>query len=278
MPINASYEYANALKEYEKAHTDEERLLCLKGMLSTAPNHKGTESLRADIKTKIAKLKSKLEKQRKQAKKGHKFTLKKEGAATIALVGTTNTGKSTVLKELTGAKVEIGSYEYTTKKPEVGIADYHGIKLQIVEIPSIFEHFEDSPRGPTYLALIRQADLIVLFFKSPENRYLLYRELANANINKPTIIYDNQKELLDQIWKSLHLIKIRTKTPGKEPDYPPIALPKGSSIKDFAEHVHKDFVRRFKFARVWGSSKFARQRQGLKFQLNDNDIVELHLK
>ena len=54
MPINASYEYANALKEYEKAHTDEERLLCLKGMLSTAPNHKGTESLRADIKTKIA--------------------------------------------------------------------------------------------------------------------------------------------------------------------------------------------------------------------------------
>src|SRR3989344_6059863 len=105
MPTNPGFEYENAVKEYHKSQTDEEKLNALKLMLSTAPSHKGSEVLRSDIKNKIAKLKSKIEKTKKQAKKGYTLTIKKEGAATISIVGTTNTGKSTLLKKLTGAKV-----------------------------------------------------------------------------------------------------------------------------------------------------------------------------
>ncbi|MEK6826450.1 MAG: GTPase [Nanoarchaeota archaeon] len=278
MPTNPDYEYSNALKKYHEAQTDVEKLQALKFMLSKAPNHKSSQTLRADIKNKIAKLKSKLEKQKKQTKKGHQFILKKEGAATIALVGTTNTGKSTLLKQLTGAKAEINSYEYTTKKPEIGIADYYGIKLQFIEIPSIFENFEHSPKGPTYLSIIKQCDLIVLFFKTPQEKNMLSQELDNAEAHVSHIIYNNQKDLLDQIWKRLPIIKVRTKMPGKDPDYPPVALPKDSTIKDLAEHIHKDFLKNFKFARVWGSSKFLGQMQGLNYQLHDDDIVEFHLK
>ena len=277
MPINADFEYGNALKVYEKAQTDEEKLAALKLMLSKAPAHKGAESLRSDIKNKIAKLRSKLEKTKKQSKKGSSLSLKNEGAATIVLVGTTNTGKSTLLNKLTGAKAKVESYEFTTKKPELGILDYHGIKLQLVEIPSIFENFENSDMGPTYLAMIRQADLIILFFNESEEKKLLDKELSDINV--PVLIYNDQENIDSEIWKRLNIIKVQTKMPGKKPTYPPVALKKRSTIRDLAGQVHKDFLTNFKFARIWGkSSKFNGQNVGLNHKLEDDDIVELHLK
>jgi len=290
MATNPDYEYSNAMKEYMNASSDEEKLKALRRMLSKAPKHKSAEKLVADIKNRIAKLKKKLEKQRKQ-KKGRQFTLRKEGAATIALVGVTNTGKSTLLNKLTGAKVKFSDYEYTTKNPEVGIFDYHGIKLQIVEIPSLFENFEESERGPSFLSLIRQSDLVILFFKTPEEKNMLTNELNKMDIDKPTLIYNNQENIGDLIWGRLPLIKVRTKIPGRKPDFPPVALKKDSAIKALAEHVHKDFLKKFKekdknngkfimpWARVWGKSvKFQGQRCSLNHKLEEGDIVELHLK
>lgn len=279
MPINADYEYSQAMKDYEQADTDEEKLKCLRNMLSKAPSHKGAEVLRKDIKNRIAKLKGKLAKQKKQRKRGYNISLKKEGAATIALVGSTNSGKSTLLNQLTGSKAKVSDYEYTTRLPEIGVLDYHGVKLQIVEIPSLFENFEESEKGPTFLSLIRQSDLIILFFKTPEEKNMLSLELDNSEIDLPVIIYNNQEDIGDLIWKRLLLIKVHTKMPGKKPDYPPVALKKGSVVGDLAGHVHKDFLQKFKFARVWGkSAKFDGQRVGSNHKLKDNDIVELHLK
>ena len=75
------------------------------------------------------------------------------------------------------------------------------------------------------------------------------------------------------------LIKVFTKTPGKKRDWPPVALDVGSTIRDLAEAVHKDFIHKFKFARMWGkSARFAGQTQGLNHELMDDDIVEFHLK
>ena len=71
-----------------------------------------------------------------------------------------------------------------------------------------------------------------------------------------------------------------TKSPGKKRDYPPVAMKKGSTIKHLAENVHKDFVRKFKFARVWGrSAKFeSGQVVGMSHILLEEDVVELHIK
>lgn len=53
---------------------------------------------------------------------------------------------------------------------------------------------------------------------------------------------------------------------------------KSSTIKDMATHLHKDFIKKFRFARVWGSSsKFPGQSVGLNHKLEDDDIVEIHL-
>ena len=84
---------------------------------------------------------------------------------------------------------------------------------------------------------------------------------------------------LDKIWKSLDIIKVYTKQPGKSPDYPPVALDKGSIVRDLAKTVHKDFLKNFKYAVINGSSaKFKDQRVGLNHKLADDDIIEFHVK
>ncbi|MBI2663019.1 TGS domain-containing protein [Candidatus Woesearchaeota archaeon] len=277
MATNPGYEYANALKKYHEAKTVNEKLKALHEMLQTAPKHKSAENLLADIKAKIAKYKKMVEKEASQKRGKTKFSIKKEGSATICIVGTTNSGKSTLLKDLTNAKPEIAPYPFTTKKPEVGTLDYNGIKLQVIEIPPIVKNFRDTKNGLAFLSIIRMSDLVILMFNNDKEKKLLEDELYDIDI--PILTYTNQSNLNDKIWNKLGLIKVYTKQPGKEKDYPPVALKKGSIVRELAEHVHKDFVKKFKFARVWGKSvKFNSQRVGMDHIMQDNDIVELHIK
>ncbi len=276
MATNATLGYQLAEQEYFRAASNEEKLVALQKMLQTCPKHKASENLQKNIKERISKLKTEIQKEKKTKKNtgGYTLSVKKEGAAQIVLVGTTNSGKSTLLKQLTNANVEIASYPFTTKKPEVGILDYHGVKLQIVEIPAITESFRATDNGPTYLSIIRQADLIILLFNTTEEKRLLDTELHDLPSQR--LIYNYQPHLADEIWQRLPLIKVYTKQPGKKRDHPPIALPKGATIEMLASHIHKDFVKRFRFARIWGSSKFPGQTVGLAYALADDDVVELH--
>jgi len=277
MPVNPGIAYQKAEQEYVQARTDSQRLIALKKMLTLVPKHKGSEKLQKQIKEKIAKIRYKKEKEIKQKKAQHTEIIKKEGAAAVVLVGTVNSGKSTLLAKLTNSKVKIAEYPFTTKKPELGIIDYKGIKIQVIEVPAIIKNFNETEKAPYFLSLIKSADLIVLLFKNAEEKKLLDSELSDIEI--PKLIYNNEEDFKDRIWNKLDLIKVHTKMPGKKPNYPPVALKKGSTIEDLAEHVHKDFIRNFKFARIWGkSAKFQGQNISLNHVLQDEDTVELHLK
>ncbi len=277
MPINARPEFMKARAKYTEAKTTNEKLKALYEMLSTAPKHKGAEVLLADIKSKIAKYKKLIEKEALQRRGIAKFSIKKEGAATICLVGTTNSGKSTLLKKLTNANPEIAPYPFTTKEPQIGTMDYYKIKLQVIEIPSVVKNFRDTKNGLAFLSIIRTSDLIILMFNNDEEKKLLEDELYDVDV--PRLIFKNQQNLKDEIWNNLRLIKIYTKQPGKEKEYPPLALKKSSTVRNLAEHIHKDFIKKFKFARIWGRSvKFNFQRVGIDHILEDDDVVELHIK
>ena len=278
MPTNVTAEYTAAEIAYQKASTTSEKIKSLQKMLQEVPKHKGTEKLRMEIKSKLAKLKERSEKER-QKKGVSGISVKKEGAAQIVLVGSTNSGKSTFLNKMTRTKILVADYPFTTIKPEIGILDYDGVKLQIVEMPALFENFEESENGPAYLSIIRQADLIILFFNNADEKRMLDEELRKGEVSIPILIYNEQEDIKDLIWKKLDIIKVRTKMPGKKPDFPPVALKKGSFVKDIAKNVHKDFIQKFKFARIWGKSvKFDGSQVGLNHKLADDDIVELHLK
>jgi len=311
MPTNVTIEYQLAEKEYNEAATIEQKIRAIEKMLATAPSHKGAENLRANLKGRLSKLKSQAERERKQKSGAYQISVKKEGAAQIAVIGYTNSGKSTFLKKMTNAKPIISEYPFTTKIPEIGIIDYKGIKIQIVEIPAIFDNFIRSDKGPLFLGIIRQADLVVILLRNNPNEEFndILKELGKANIffSKPKKSNDyytylkafviinsksrfseedfdsaniNDANLIEKIWRKLDLIYVNTKTPGKKPDYPPVALKKDSNVQDLATHIHKDFLKKFRYAKVWGvSSKFAKgQVVGLSHILKEGDTVEFHLK
>lgn len=276
MPVNPGIKYQLAEEEYHKADNASEKLKALQNMYATVPKHKSSQKLLQWIKEKIAKHKQLAQKEKK-SKKGKSLGIKKEGAATICIVGTTNSGKSTLLTKLTNAKPLIAPYQFTTKKPEIGTLDYKGIKLQLIEIPAIVKNFLETKNGPFLISIVSMSNLIIITFNNEDELNLIENELKDFKIKK--IKYEKQDNFKDLIWKKLGLIKVYTKQPGKKPDYPPVALKKGNTIEDLAKEVHKDFLKKFKFARVSGKSvKFSGQRCGLSHVLEDEDIVELHTK
>ncbi|HLC73078.1 MAG TPA: GTPase [Candidatus Nanoarchaeia archaeon] len=309
MTTNAGFEYGNAVEKYQEAKTDEDKLRALELMFRTAPKHKGSEKLLKDIKVKISRLKSRLEKEKTQSKgKRFQVAVKKEGVAQVVIIGVTNSGKSYLLSKLTNAKPLISDVEYTTKLPEQGILELNGMKIQIVEIPSICPDFINKENGRALSSIIRNSDLIIILLrnKPKEELNLIVNELDKANIRlnelieesyvvksiKTIIVLNNDgnfktknfniyrlnDNLPYSIWKNLGKLFVYTKTPKKEKDWPPVALNTNSTVKDLALLVHKDFIKKFKFAKIWGSSKFPGQTVGLDYVLKEGDVVEFHIE
>ena len=277
MTVNPGVEYQLAEEEFQNASTAEEKLKALQKMWSTVPKHKSSEGLQRQIKQKLSKYKDLLRKEKSFKRGSSSLSIKKEGSATISIIGVPNSGKSTLLKKLTNSNVLIADYPFSTVKPEVGILNYKGILLQIIEIPAITENFEETEKGPMYLAIIRMSDALIVMNQSIK---LIKKELKNNDIHVKSFVVDKDEDLekvRDKIWNSLGLIKVYTKQPGKKFEYPPLSLKKGATVRKLAERVHKDFVKNFKFARIWGkSAKFEGQRIGIDHKLKDEDIVEFH--
>jgi hypothetical protein len=52
-------------------------------------------------------------------------------------------------------------------------------------------------------------------------------------------------------------------------------LKQGTTVEELAGRVHKDFLEKFKSARVWGSGVFDGQPVGRDYVLQDGDITDL---
>ena len=68
MPINASYEYTNAEKMYDRAKTLEEKIAAIEEMIRHAPAHKGGENLRKELHNRLKRFLEKKEKSKKSGK------------------------------------------------------------------------------------------------------------------------------------------------------------------------------------------------------------------
>lgn len=86
------------------------------------------------------------------------------------------------------------------------------------------------------------------------------------------------EELKETIYQALGIFRVYTKTPGGKADLTdPVILKMGSTVKDAAESIHKDFKDKLKYAVVWGSGKYDGQRVSREHMLQDGDIVEFHV-
>ncbi|KAI9207531.1 P-loop containing nucleoside triphosphate hydrolase protein [Polychytrium aggregatum] len=88
----------------------------------------------------------------------------------------------------------------------------------------------------------------------------------------------NFDDLLALMWEKLNLCRIYTKPKGQLPDYssPVILRQQGLTVEDFCNAIHKQLIRDFKHALVWGSSvKFNPQKVGKDHVLADEDVVQI---
>ncbi|MFW9991601.1 MAG: GTPase [Candidatus Odinarchaeota archaeon] len=86
--------------------------------------------------------------------------------------------------------------------------------------------------------------------------------------------FENLKKNLFEV---LEIIRVYTKPPGKKVNHSqPFVCPRGTTVGELAGNIHKDFLKLFRYAKVWGSSvDFSGQQVGLDHELNDSDVVEL---
>lgn len=88
----------------------------------------------------------------------------------------------------------------------------------------------------------------------------------------------NFDELLEKMWDYLSLIRIYTKPKGQLPDYtsPVILKSAAHTVEDFCNKIHRNIIKEFKYAIVWGSSvKHQPQRVGKDHVLDDEDVVQI---
>jgi uncharacterized protein len=270
MPVNAPMEYYKAEEKFKNAKTREDKIAALEEMIRLLPKHHGSENAHAMLKSRLSKLKKEGEK--KGAKKAG---IKKEGEAQVCLIGYTNSGKSWLLSKLTSARPTISNHPYTTTRPEIGMMDVRGIKIQLIEIPATFDAI--------YLSIARTAEAIVLIVRDDNERIRL-EEMLRENFIRTQIVVANplreKPEIVkEKIWSVLNMIVVYTKGKGKKSGEP-MAMRRGGTMLQFAQKVHKDFISNFRFARIerMEKGKLRVIQAGINYRLEDGDIVEIHTK
>jgi uncharacterized protein len=301
MPINAHPDYLKAEKQYLEAETLEDKIFYLEEMIRRAPSHKGGENLRAELKTRLKKLKEKSEKASK--KSGGKKGIRKEGFQFL-LIGFPNSGKSSLLAKLTNARPLVTEHQFTTFQPEIGTFEFQGIKAQLIDQPSLGSDNFD-------VGLANNADCLIYVITSFDQIEKIKSKIPRAKgkkiivFNKSDLLNETQKrkvaatikskrlngilvsttteanlnELKQKLFKETGLIRIYMKEPGKPASPIPMVIHPNSTVKDVAEKILKGFSKKIKEIRITGpSSKFPNQKVGLSHKIKDKDIVEFHTR
>lgn len=143
-----------------------------------------------------------------------------------------------------------------------------------IDVDDLIDFIENNRKYMKSILIVNKIDLVDESerkkIKKKLNPDLLISASKNYNITK----------LKDLIIEKLDLMRIYTKEINKKPDLKePIVIMRNSKVKDICLSLHKDFVDRFKYARVWGKSvKFKGQLVGIDHILKDEDIIEIHIK
>lgn len=160
MPTNVTPQYRSAEDRFRQATTPQEKIIALQEMLSVMPKHKGTDHLKAQLRSRISKLMEELSGPSSGARSGgvEPFALPKQGAGRTTLIGPTNVGKSLLLSRATGAHSKVGSYSLSTLEPVPGMLQFEDIYIQLVDTPPIDNL---STQGRLY-GLLRMSDVLAV--------------------------------------------------------------------------------------------------------------------
>lgn len=185
-------------------------------------------------------------------------------------------------QEIVKSEVEEGKIYLNKTRPKIRVkaSSFRGIQISGVEY---LKFKKEQLIG--YLKNIGFANSNVIISGQINSIKDVSEALNDSIVYKKCIFvntYDltdhKMQDLKDQIFLMLDKILIYTKKPGEDAEMiDPMSLKKGSTLEDIAKHLHKDFARKLKFAKVWGSTKFPGQRVGPDYVLKNKDMVEINI-
>jgi len=165
MPANLTPQYLEAEARFKQAKTTQEKIKALEVMMAVIPKHKGTEKLRGQLRSRMAKLKEELQRKPTLGRAEQAYTIKREGSAQVVLLGLPNSGKSALFSKVTHAFSEVADYPFTTQKPVPGMMKFENLQIQLVDSPPIqLDHIE-----PGLSNLIRNAEALLLIVDLTED-------------------------------------------------------------------------------------------------------------
>jgi small GTP-binding protein len=232
------------------------------------------------------------------------ITVKRQGAAQIAVVGAPNAGKSSLLQALSDVQIKTGEYAFTTTRPVPAVIRAGGVLVQLVEIPGLIAGAaEDKGGGRALLGVLRSADAMVLCQAAatyPAELELLRAELDAAAIDLPALVAvtrvdeapdgfvvpddaigvsvlddDSLERFRAAVWSLTGLIRVHLCKDG-EIDADPVTLEPPATVHDVARAIHNDLAARCRGARLWGGhASFEGQKVGRDHEVLDGDVVEI---
>jgi ribosome-interacting GTPase 1 len=137
----------------------------LEEMLIIMPKHKGTDKLRAGVRRKISKFKAQSQQKKGISRRETAYSIDREGAAQVVIIGPPNPGKSSLVARLTNAKPEVAEFPHSTWKPTPGMVSYENVQFQLVDTPPITRDYMDPWVGD----LIRRSDIVAILIDLHED-------------------------------------------------------------------------------------------------------------
>lgn len=133
-------------------------------VLRKTPHHKATNGFIGAMRAKIARLRDKeVEMSGKGGGGGSGYAVKKQGDATVVLIGPPSAGKSTLINGITNAESKVAPYAFTTVSVIPGMLRYKNAYIQILDVPGLIEGASiGKGRGREVLSVARGADLLVI--------------------------------------------------------------------------------------------------------------------
>jgi len=128
-------------------------------------------------------------------------------ATTIVIAGFPNVGKSTLLRQITGADPQVANYPFTTKGIQIGHTERHWKNIQIIDTPGLLDRpvleMNDIELN-AIVALEHLADAILFIFDASEtcgfhleNQFNLLEQIEKIFSEIPVIYLFNKMDLIE---------------------------------------------------------------------------------
>jgi hypothetical protein len=175
-----------------------------------------------------------------------------------------------------GKTVNIDVDDETMKKVlrEFKMVNAEVLIRSVIDVDDFIDCIEGNKKYIPAITCVSKSDLV------SAGKVSKVKKGMNADLAISAETGVNIRSLRELIFKRLNFMRIYMKEPRKEADMEePMIIFKGATIRDVCNKTHKDFAKKFRFARVTGpSAKFPAQRLMLKHFLQDGDILEIHLR